>query len=182
MMAAVHCRSLSALGLAPTATRRRARRLPFAISNGSAAGADLRQVGEAPVTARWRAHRSLPHLPPPHHTQGPSPCPAIPMRVTGRSSSLRPWPPVPRRHGVPLLRAAQQQWLPPPGLSILPWTGDAEQMAALHELQRRMAASAFPACAQDEQTLRWFLQDRKLDVPEAEEKLLKMLRWRREFG
>lgn len=27
-----------------------------------------------------------------------------------------------------------------------------------------------------------FLQDRKLDVEEAEEKLLKMLRWRREFG
>ena len=29
---------------------------------------------------------------------------------------------------------------------------------------------------------RRFLQDRKLDVEEAEEKLIKMLRWRREFG
>jgi hypothetical protein len=45
-----------------------------------------------------------------------------------------------------------------------------------------MAASLYPDAASDEGTLRWFLQDRKMDVEEAEEKLLKMLRWRREFG
>jgi hypothetical protein len=31
-------------------------------------------------------------------------------------------------------------------------------------------------------TLRWFLMDRKLDVAEAQDKLVRMLRWRREFG
>ncbi|EFN52164.1 hypothetical protein CHLNCDRAFT_32681 [Chlorella variabilis] len=55
-------------------------------------------------------------------------------------------------------------------------------MVALEALRQRMASSPYPDAAQDESTLRWFLQDRKLDVAEAEEKLLKMLRWRREFG
>jgi hypothetical protein len=81
---------------------------------------------------------------------------------------------------LPPLRAAQ--WQPPPGLAILPWTGDAEQVSALQKLQQRMAAGPFPAAAQDEATLRWFLQDRKMDVEGAEEKLLTMLRWRTEFG
>lgn len=42
--------------------------------------------------------------------------------------------------------------------------------------------AAAPYELPDEGTLRWFLLDRKLDVAEAEEKLLSMLRWRREFG
>lgn len=33
-----------------------------------------------------------------------------------------------------------------------------------------------------EETLRWFLLDRSFDVAEAREKLVAMLRWRREFG
>lgn len=64
----------------------------------------------------------------------------------------------------------------------MPWTGEPEQVAALEALRARMAASPYPEAAEDDATLRWFLQDRKLDVDEAEEKLLKMLRWRREFG
>ena len=90
-------------------------------------------------------------------------------------------PPVSSRR--PLSQPPQAaQWQPPPGLAILPWTGDAEQVSALQQLRQRMAASPFPAAAQDEVTLRWFLQDRKLDVAGAEEKLLTMLRWRTEFG
>ncbi|KAL4423541.1 hypothetical protein ABPG77_006564 [Micractinium sp. CCAP 211/92] len=89
----------------------------------------------------------------------------------GGSSTRRPLPP-----------AAAATWQPPPGLAILPWTGDPEQVEALEALRARMAASPYPEAAEDEATLRWFLQDRKLDVAEAEEKLLKMLRWRREFG
>lgn len=64
----------------------------------------------------------------------------------------------------------------------MPWTGSAEQRAALEALRERIAASPYPEAANDDKTLRWFLQDRKLDVEEAEEKLIKMLRWRREFG
>ncbi|KAI3432274.1 hypothetical protein D9Q98_003834 [Chlorella vulgaris] len=99
-----------------------------------------------------------------------------------RQAARRAAAPAPCRR-LPTLRAAQQQqWQAPPGLSILPWTGDAEQTAALEALKQRMAASLYPDAASDEGTLRWFLQDRKMDVEEAEEKLLKMLRWRREFG
>ncbi|KAI7841007.1 hypothetical protein COHA_005235 [Chlorella ohadii] len=64
----------------------------------------------------------------------------------------------------------------------MPWTGAPEQLEALEVLRQRLAASPYPEAAEDEATLRWFLQDRKLDVEEAEEKLIKMLRWRREFG
>jgi hypothetical protein len=55
-------------------------------------------------------------------------------------------------------------------------------MAALAELKRRMAASPYPEAADNDDTLQWFLRDRKMDVDDSEEKLLKMLRWRREFG
>lgn len=107
------------------------------------------------------------------------PC-RLPQRAAARPQQGRPQ----QRRVALLPRAAaqKQQWQPPPGLSILPWTGEPEQVVALQELQYRMAASPYPDVAADEGTLRWFLQDRKLDVDEAEEKLIKMLRWRREFG
>jgi hypothetical protein len=54
-------------------------------------------------------------------------------------------------------------------------------LQALSELQQRMAATPYAGAADDE-TLRWFLLDRKLDVAGAEEKLVQMLRWRVEFG
>jgi hypothetical protein len=38
-----------------------------------------------------------------------------------------------------------------------------------------------PYGAPDLGTQQWFLRDRKLDVAEAEEKLARMMRWRREF-
>lgn len=101
-------------------------------------------------------------------------------RVHGGARRLPGAAPSRRCSRVAPLRAAT--WQPPPGLAILPWTGEPEQVAALKELQYRMEASPYSEVAQDEGTLRWFLQDRKLDVPDAEEKLLKMLRWRREFG
>lgn len=47
-------------------------------------------------------------------------------------------------------------------------------------MQQRMAAEPYEL--PDERTLRWFLLDRKLDVDEAQQKLVAMLRWRREFG
>lgn len=44
-----------------------------------------------------------------------------------------------------------------------------------------MAASPY-AQKVDEEIMRWFLLDRKLDVDATVDKLIKMLRWRREFG
>jgi hypothetical protein len=57
----------------------------------------------------------------------------------------------------------------------------ARSLQALEELKRRMSASPY-ADEVKESELRWFLLDRKLDVAEAVEKLITMLRWRREFG
>ena len=50
---------------------------------------------------------------------------------------------------------------------------------ALAELQRRLQSC--PHGQGDEETQKWFLRDRKLDVGEAEQKLTDMLRWRQEF-
>lgn len=50
---------------------------------------------------------------------------------------------------------------------------------ALSELQRRLQSC--PHGQGDEETQKWFLRDRKLDVGEAEQKLTDMLRWRQEF-
>eukprot|EP00891_Asterochloris_glomerata_P004220 jgi/Astpho2/4220/Aster-05183 len=47
------------------------------------------------------------------------------------------------------------------------------------ELQRRLQSC--PHGQGDEETQKWFLRDRKLDVGEAEQKLTDMLRWRQEF-
>lgn len=63
----------------------------------------------------------------------------------------------------------------------MPWTGSNEQHRALEQLTARMDASPYAGAA-DEATLRWFLLDRRLDVDEAEGKVVEMLRWRREFG
>lgn len=125
------------------------------------AGAQAHLARISPQITSWQhINRRLAQLAP---RQRPPAC--------GSSSRRRPLPP-----------ASAATWQPPPGLSIMPWTGEPEQVAALEALRARMAASPYPEAAEDDATLRWFLQDRKLDVDEAEEKLLKMLRWRREFG
>lgn len=51
----------------------------------------------------------------------------------------------------------------------------------MEDLRQRMAASPYAEQVEEDQ-MRWFLLDRKLDVEEAEQKLTRMLRWRREFG
>jgi len=57
----------------------------------------------------------------------------------------------------------------------------ARLLQALEQLRQRMAATPYADDVTEEQ-MRWFLMDRKLDPEQAEEKLVKMLRWRREFG
>ena len=52
---------------------------------------------------------------------------------------------------------------------------------ALDSLRAAMAATPYGGRV-DEDTLRWFLLDRKLDVEDAVGKLSKMMRWREEFG
>jgi len=52
---------------------------------------------------------------------------------------------------------------------------------ALEKLREHMASTPYANEVTEDQ-MRWFLMDRKLDVQEAEDKLVKMLRWRREFG
>ena len=61
---------------------------------------------------------------------------------------------------LPPPRAAAQ-WQPPPGLSIMPWTGAPEQLEALEVLRQRMAASPYPDAAGDEATLRWCAAQRR---------------------
>ena len=70
--------------------------------------------------------------------------------------------------GGSLIRDRLAPGLPPP----LP--------QALDALRRRLAADPYEL--PPEETLRWFLLDRGLDVGEAHDKLRAMLRWRREFG
>lgn len=63
------------------------------------------------------------------------------------------------------------------------WTGAPEQVQALDQLRAAMATTPYAeVSAGADSTLRWFLLDRKLDVEEAQDKLVRMLRWRREFG
>ena len=57
----------------------------------------------------------------------------------------------------------------------------APPLQALERLRTQMAASPYADQVTEEQ-MRWFLMDRKLNIQEAEDKLIKMLRWRREFG
>lgn len=47
---------------------------------------------------------------------------------------------------------------------------------ALYQLQQRLRNS--PYGQPDQDTLKWFLRDRKFDVAEAESKLTRMLAWR----
>ncbi len=47
---------------------------------------------------------------------------------------------------------------------------------ALYQLQQRLRTS--PYGLPDQDTLKWFLRDRKFDVAEAESKLTRMLAWR----
>ena len=52
---------------------------------------------------------------------------------------------------------------------------------ALDQVRERMAASPYSEQITEDQ-MRWFLLDRKFDVDATVDKLIKMLRWRREFG
>lgn len=56
---------------------------------------------------------------------------------------------------------------PPPGLSNAPWTGSEDQVAALGELKKRMVAYPYSEQHVSEDTMRWFLRDRKNDVEEV---------------
>ena len=96
---------------------------------------------------------------------------------------------------------------PPAGLAIPPWTDSTEQiqaglqllpiflcsmlchgtvmsaplllLQALQQLQDKMNACSYGK--PDEDTLKWFLRDRKLDVDETVDKLTNMLKWRQDF-
>jgi hypothetical protein len=54
-------------------------------------------------------------------------------------------------------------------------------LQALDQVREKMAASPYSEQITEEQ-MRWFLLDRKFDVEATVDKLIKMLRWRREFG
>jgi hypothetical protein len=51
----------------------------------------------------------------------------------------------------------------------------------LDQVREKMAASPYAEQITEDQ-MRWFLLDRKFDVEATVDKLVKMLRWRREFG
>lgn len=50
---------------------------------------------------------------------------------------------------------------------------------ALRQLQDKMAHCSYGQ--PNEETQKWFLRDRKLEVQEATQKLTNMLKWRQEF-
>ena len=50
---------------------------------------------------------------------------------------------------------------------------------ALQAVKERMLSS--PYGAPDEETMQWFLRDRKFEVDETVGKLEKMMKWRQEF-
>lgn len=60
-----------------------------------------------------------------------------------------------------------------------PWTNSDQQVKALEQLKERMTACSYGQ--PDEETQKWFLRDRKLDVNEAAQKLTDMLKWRQDF-
>lgn len=68
---------------------------------------------------------------------------------------------------------------PPAGLAIPLWTDSEEQKQALRQLQDKMNKSVYGQPNED--TLKWFLRDRKLDADEAADKLTNMLKWRQDF-
>lgn len=53
------------------------------------------------------------------------------------------------------------------------------RVQALKQLQDKMSHCAYGQS--DEETQKWFLRDRKLEVEEAAQKLTNMLKWRQEF-
>lgn len=67
----------------------------------------------------------------------------------------------------------------PAGLFTPPWTDSEDQKRALQQLQDKMTTCSYGQ--PDEDTQKWFLRDRKLDVNETAEKLTNMLKWRRDF-
>jgi len=67
----------------------------------------------------------------------------------------------------------------PPELRIAPWTDSPDDQRALLDLNRRLENSPYSF---DEETVKWFLRDRKYDPVEAEEKLLKTAQWKAEIG
>lgn len=92
---------------------------------------------------------------------------------------------VPKNHNIHHIKRLSairsQMYSPPPGLSQLPWIGDDKQLKALEQLRQSM--STVPIASRlDEDTLKWFLLDRKLDPIEAQEKLIKMLTWRKSIN
>ena len=52
-------------------------------------------------------------------------------------------------------------------------------LQALEQLKEKMTTCSYGQ--PDEETQKWFLRDRKLDVNEAAQKLTDMLKWRRDF-
>lgn len=52
-------------------------------------------------------------------------------------------------------------------------------LQALEQLKEKMTACSYGQ--PDEETQKWFLRDRKLDVNEAAQKLTDMLKWRQDF-
>jgi hypothetical protein len=83
-----------------------------------------------------------------------------------------------RRLATPAKAQAESQ-AATAGLTTLPWTDSPEQQQALQDLSTRLQDCPYgPA---DVTTQQWFLRDRKFVVPEAEEKLVNMLKWRQEF-
>lgn len=54
-----------------------------------------------------------------------------------------------------------------------------DNLQALGQLKEKMTTCSYGQ--PDEETQKWFLRDRKLDVNEAAQKLTDMLKWRRDF-
>ncbi|CAL5221135.1 g3271 [Coccomyxa viridis] len=61
----------------------------------------------------------------------------------------------------------------------MPWTDSKEQKEAMQALQQRMQNCR--AGVPDAATQQWFLRDRKLNVGEAADKLVRMMQWRQDF-
>lgn len=66
-----------------------------------------------------------------------------------------------------------------PGLSDLASRLHSRILQALKQLKDKMTTCSYGQ--PDEETQKWFLRDRKLDVDEAAQKLTDMLKWRRDF-
>lgn len=62
----------------------------------------------------------------------------------------------------------------------MPWDNTPEQQQALQAVSERMVGC--PYGTPDEETMQWFLRDRKFDVAETVSKLEKMMKWRQEFN